>query len=121
MTLLGAGSPYTLPSEAGARACPTRADVINSSRSSKGTASAVLGWPGVAIHLQGWILLFLLGPKPLGFLRAPGTAWDEQRWQGPDLQELLFSSSVQSNLIHRHLSQLDVDTILNMEMEENSL
>lgn len=73
------------------------------------------------IRLQGWILLFLLGPKPSGFRRAPGAVWGEQRWQSPDLQELWFSSSVQSNLRHRHLSQLDVDPILNMETAENLL
>lgn len=73
----------------------------------------------VAIHARGWILLFLLGPKPSGFLRAPGAVWGEQRWQRPDLQEL--GCSVQSNLRHCRLSQLDVDTVLNMEMKENLL
>lgn len=37
------------------------------------------------------------------------------------MQEVWFSSTIQSNLKHCHLSQLDMDTILNMEMEENLL
>lgn len=44
--LLGAGSLYTSPSEAGALTCPMHADVINSSRSSKGRVNVVLGRPG---------------------------------------------------------------------------
>lgn len=44
--LLGAGSLRTLPSEAGALTCPMHTDVTNSRRSSKGTASTMLGQPG---------------------------------------------------------------------------
>lgn len=69
-----------------------------------------------SIHLQRWILLFLLGPKPSGFLRAPGALWEEQRCQRLGLQELWFLSSIQSNLRHCHLSQLDLDIILFMEI-----
>lgn len=89
------------------------AHVMNSSRTES------LHILAVAICVQGWILLFLLGPKLSGFLRTPGAVWGEQRWQRPDLQEL--GRSIQSNLRYCHLSQLDVDAVLNMEIEENLL
>lgn len=60
-----------------------------------------------------------VGLKLSGFLRTPGAVWGEQRWQRPDLQEL--GCSIQSNLRYCHLSQLDVDAVLNMEIEENLL
>lgn len=117
VTLLAAGSLNSLPSETGA----AQWTLMSLTGAVKVQPSQCLASLAAPIHLQGWILLFLLGLKPSGFPRAPAAVWEEQRWQRPDLLELWFSSSVQSNLRCCHLSQLNVDTILNTETEENLL
>lgn len=117
--LLGAGSLYMSPSEAGALTCPMHADIINTSRSSKGRANVVLGQSGCDNSSSRVDFAVPAGAEAIRF--SEGTKCCVGRAEVADLQELWFSSSVQSNLRHRHLSQLDVDAILNMEMVENLL
>lgn len=121
MMMLGATSLYMLPSEAGASTCPYTWMLLAAEEAVKVQPTQCLANLAVATQLQVWTLLFLLGLNPSDFLRAPGVVWGKQRWQRPDLQELWFSSSLQSKLRHRHLSQLDLDTILNMETKGNLL
>lgn len=78
-----------------------------------------LAHPGCGNPRPRMDLAVPVGAELSGFLRAPGAVWGEQRWQRPDLQEL--GCRVPSNLRRCHLSQLDVDTVLNMEMKENLL
>lgn len=91
MMLLGAGSLYTSPSEAGALTCPMHVDVSNSSRSSKGRAKVVLGRPGCGNSSSRVDFAVPSAAEAVRFSEGTSAVWGEQRWQSPDLQELWFS------------------------------